>query len=96
MGVNLPAHLVVIKSTMQYVNSGFAEYGESQVLQMIGRAGRPQFDTSATAVIMTKNATKVRLSAVLALAFTGSDNPALPLKSKYDDLINGSQVIESS
>ena len=28
---------------------------------MIGRAGRPQFDTSATAVIMTKNATKVSM-----------------------------------
>ena len=75
MGVNLPAHLVVIKSTMQYVNSGFAEYGESQVLQMIGRAGRPQFDTSATAVIMTKNATKVRkrLQTMVALALTVSD-----------------------
>lgn len=97
MGVNLPAHLVVIKSTMQYVNSGFAEYGESQVLQMIGRAGRPQFDTSATAVIMTKNATKVSMeAAVLALGLAVCDYPALPLKSKYDALINGSQVIESS
>ena len=59
MGVNLPAHLVVVKGTMQYANSGFTEYSESQILQMIGRAGRPQFDTSATAVIMTKNKSKV-------------------------------------
>jgi len=55
MGVNLPAHLVVIKSTQHYTSHGFEEYTESEILQMIGRAGRPQFDTSATAVIMTKS-----------------------------------------
>ncbi|KAG8014030.1 putative ATP-dependent DNA helicase HFM1, partial [Nibea albiflora] len=58
MGVNLPAHLVVIKSTMQYVAGSCEEYSEADMLQMIGRAGRPQFDTSATAVIMTKIQTK--------------------------------------
>lgn len=59
MGVNLPAHLVIVKST-QYYNMGTCEeYPDTQVLQMIGRAGRPQFDTSATAVIMTKNQSKV-------------------------------------
>ncbi|XP_042284250.1 probable ATP-dependent DNA helicase HFM1 isoform X1 [Thunnus maccoyii] len=58
MGVNLPAHLVVIKSTMQYVAGSCEEYSEADLLQMIGRAGRPQFDTSATAVIMTKMQTK--------------------------------------
>ena len=35
----------------------YREYSESQVLQMVGRAGRPQFDTHATAVIMTRNET---------------------------------------
>lgn len=54
MGVNLPAHLVIIKSTQHYTRNGFEEYTESEILQMIGRAGRPQFDTTATAVIMTK------------------------------------------
>uniref|UniRef100_UPI003AAD2253 probable ATP-dependent DNA helicase HFM1 n=1 Tax=Centroberyx gerrardi TaxID=166262 RepID=UPI003AAD2253 len=58
MGVNLPAHLVVIKSTMHYVTGSCEEYSEADLLQMIGRAGRPQFDTSATAVIMTKYQTK--------------------------------------
>lgn len=42
MGVNLPAHLVVIKSTMHYVGGMFEEYSETDILQMIGRAGRPQ------------------------------------------------------
>ncbi|NXW55725.1 HFM1 helicase, partial [Eurystomus gularis] len=60
MGVNLPAHLVVIKSTMHYVGGVFQEYSETDVLQMIGRAGRPQFDTTATAVIMTRWSTRER------------------------------------
>ena len=42
MGVNLPAHLVIIKSTQLYVMAGYQEYTETQMLQMIGRAGRPQ------------------------------------------------------
>ncbi|KAJ3595533.1 hypothetical protein NHX12_004836 [Muraenolepis orangiensis] len=58
MGVNLPAHLVVVKSTIHYVSGSCEEYSEADMLQMIGRAGRPQFDTSATAVIMTKTQTK--------------------------------------
>lgn len=45
MGVNLPAHLVVIKSTMQYVAGSCEEYSEADMLQMIGRAGRPQVMT---------------------------------------------------
>ncbi|RZF42591.1 hypothetical protein LSTR_LSTR001386 [Laodelphax striatellus] len=59
MGVNLPAHLVVIKSTECYMQNEMRPYTDSQILQMIGRAGRPQFDTSAVAVIMTKTTDKV-------------------------------------
>ncbi|XP_064004052.1 probable ATP-dependent DNA helicase HFM1 [Pogoniulus pusillus] len=65
MGVNLPAHLVVIKSTMHYVGGVFQEYSETDILQMIGRAGRPQFDTTATAVIMTRCSTKERYTQML-------------------------------
>ncbi|CAH2096376.1 unnamed protein product [Euphydryas editha] len=59
MGVNLPAHLVIIKNTQQYVNGAYQEYSISTILQMVGRAGRPQFDTEATAVIMTRLQDKV-------------------------------------
>ena len=58
MGVNLPAHLVIVKSTLHYAGGKFREYAPSDVLQMIGRAGRPQFDTSAVSVIMTQNSTR--------------------------------------
>ncbi|KAJ8923069.1 hypothetical protein NQ315_001621 [Exocentrus adspersus] len=58
MGVNLPAHLVIVKSTKCYDNGGFRDYTETAIHQMIGRAGRPQFDTSATALILTSNEDK--------------------------------------
>lgn len=46
-GVNLPAHLVVVKGT-QYFDAkieGYKDMDLTDVLQMLGRAGRPQFDT---------------------------------------------------
>lgn len=62
MGVNLPARLVVIKGTRRYVDavpgtaqeSGYREYEQSICLQMMGRAGRPTYDTQGVAVIMTE------------------------------------------
>lgn len=51
MGVNLPAHLVVIKSTVQYVGGSCEEYSEADLLQMIGRAGRPQVMASTTVTL---------------------------------------------
>lgn len=55
MGVNLPAHLVIIKGTKRFIQGNVTEYDESEILQMIGRAGRPQFDESGVAVIMTRD-----------------------------------------
>lgn len=69
MGVNLPAHLVVVKGTRRYCSGaeapgegrGYKEYDRSTCLQMIGRAGRPQFDTEGVAVIMTLRQVKCSL-----------------------------------
>lgn len=39
-GVNLPAHLVIIKGTQRYrADGGYVEYDRGECLQMIGRAG---------------------------------------------------------
>lgn len=54
MGVNLPCHFVIIKNTVSYQDNGLKEYSDLEVVQMMGRAGRPQFDTSAVAVVVTK------------------------------------------
>ncbi|CEO98245.1 hypothetical protein PBRA_006359 [Plasmodiophora brassicae] len=55
MGVNLPAHLVLVKGTQTYDPTRHAcvEQPASTILQMIGRAGRPQFDSFGVAVVMT-------------------------------------------
>ncbi len=42
IGVNLPAHLVIIKSTKFYSTPVYIDYSITQIMQMIGRAGRPQ------------------------------------------------------
>ncbi|KAL2040972.1 hypothetical protein N7G274_006430 [Stereocaulon virgatum] len=54
VGVNLPCHMVIIKNTVSYQDDGVKEYADLEIMQMLGRAGRPQFDTTAVAVIMTK------------------------------------------
>ncbi|KAK2627341.1 hypothetical protein QTJ16_003307 [Diplocarpon rosae] len=54
VGVNLPCHLVILKGTVGYQDGSLAEYSDLEVMQMLGRAGRPQFDDSAVAVIMTR------------------------------------------
>lgn len=55
VGINLPAHLVVIKSTSQYVaGKGIEDLSDLTLLQMAGRAGRPQFDDHGVCVIMTR------------------------------------------
>jgi antiviral helicase SLH1 len=59
-GVNLPAHLVVVKGT-QFFDAklgGYKDMDLTDVLQMLGRAGRPQFDTSGIARIFTQNSKK--------------------------------------
>ena len=54
-GVNLPAHTVIIKGTEVYnPNSGlWEELSQLDVMQMLGRAGRPQFDKQGVGVIIT-------------------------------------------
>ena len=65
-GVNLPAHAVVIKGTEIYdaKRGGFVDVGILDVLQIFGRAGRPQFDTSGHGTIIT---THDKLSHYLSL-----------------------------
>jgi activating signal cointegrator complex subunit 3 len=54
-GVNLPAHSVLIKGTQIYdaKQGKFVELSILDVMQIFGRAGRPQFDTSGEGIIIT-------------------------------------------
>lgn len=59
-GVNLPAHLVVIKGTEFYDKklNRYVDMPITDVLQMMGRAGRPQFDNEGVACVFVHDVKK--------------------------------------
>lgn len=59
-GVNLPAYLVVVKGTEFFdaLHCRFVDYPITDVLQMMGRAGRPQFDSEGVACVMVHDIKK--------------------------------------
>eukprot|EP00281_Chroomonas_sp_CCMP1168_P020883 CAMPEP_0206228716 /NCGR_PEP_ID=MMETSP0047_2-20121206/9314_1 /ASSEMBLY_ACC=CAM_ASM_000192 /TAXON_ID=195065 /ORGANISM="Chroomonas mesostigmatica_cf, Strain CCMP1168" /LENGTH=2146 /DNA_ID=CAMNT_0053651971 /DNA_START=50 /DNA_END=6487 /DNA_ORIENTATION=+ len=92
-GVNLPAHTVIIKGTQIYSpeEGKWVELSSLDVMQMMGRAGRPQYDTTGTGIIIT---TYTELQYYLSLL-----NEQLPIESqmvKYlPDLLNAEIVLGS-
>lgn len=56
LGVNTPAHTVLVKDTSRYSNGfGSERLGINEVLQLFGRAGRPGYDTEGRALLIAKN-----------------------------------------
>lgn len=53
-GINTPTHLVIVKGTEFYdaPTKRYVDFPITDILQMIGRAGRPQYDDHGVAVIM--------------------------------------------
>ena len=80
-GVNLPAHLVIIKGTEYFDGKKhqFVDMPLTDVLQMMGRAGRPQFDNEGVAVIFTYEPKKEFLRKFLFEPF--------PLESSFENVI---------
>eukprot|EP00051_Salpingoeca_urceolata_P033013 m.18457 g.18457 ORF g.18457 m.18457 type:complete len:2150 (-) comp5725_c0_seq1:68-6517(-) len=76
-GVNLPAHSVIIKGTQIYSpeKGTWVELSALDVLQMLGRAGRPQYDTQGEGCLITTHA---ELQYYLSLL-----NEQLPVESQY-------------
>ncbi|KAH8741287.1 hypothetical protein FG386_000194 [Cryptosporidium ryanae] len=54
-GVNLPAHTVIIKGTQIYQpeKGEWVELSPLDMLQMIGRGGRPQYDNNGHGIVIT-------------------------------------------
>uniref|UniRef100_A0A8C5MLF8 U5 small nuclear ribonucleoprotein 200 kDa helicase n=1 Tax=Leptobrachium leishanense TaxID=445787 RepID=A0A8C5MLF8_9ANUR len=79
-GVNLPAHTVIIKGT---------QLGALDILQMLGRAGRPQYDTKGEGILITSHG---ELQYYLSLL-----NQQLPIESqmvaKLPDMLNAEVVL---
>ncbi|KAI8461987.1 putative ATP-dependent DNA helicase mer3, partial [Phakopsora pachyrhizi] len=65
VGVSLPSRCVIIRGTSSFKGAnakstdGFKDYSKLDLAQMMGRAGRPQFDTQGVLVIMTSQVDKV-------------------------------------
>ncbi|KAI0780632.1 P-loop containing nucleoside triphosphate hydrolase protein [Trametes elegans] len=64
VGVNLPAHTVVIKGVKLFMNNTSQEYSDLDVMQMMGRAGRPQFDKEGVAIIMCEQELEAKYRAL--------------------------------
>ncbi|KAF8623461.1 hypothetical protein AX15_006245 [Amanita polypyramis BW_CC] len=60
VGVNLPAHTVVVRGVHIYQNNANMEYSDLDIMQMIGRAGRPQFDTEGLAIIICESSLETK------------------------------------
>eukprot|EP00611_Tribonema_gayanum_P026985 TRINITY_DN6549_c0_g3_i1.p1 TRINITY_DN6549_c0_g3~~TRINITY_DN6549_c0_g3_i1.p1 ORF type:complete len:2065 (-),score=717.17 TRINITY_DN6549_c0_g3_i1:1631-7681(-) len=76
-GVNLPAHTVILKGTQMYSpeKGAWVELSPLDVLQMMGRAGRPQYDSEGEGIILTQHS---ELQYYLSL-----NNQQLPIESQY-------------
>ncbi|XP_008218414.1 PREDICTED: DExH-box ATP-dependent RNA helicase DExH12-like [Prunus mume] len=76
-GVNLPAHTVIIKGTQIYdpEKGAWTELSPLDVMQMLGRAGRPQFDSYGEGIIITGHN---ELQYYLSLM-----NQQLPIESQF-------------
>ncbi|XP_061514383.1 probable ATP-dependent DNA helicase HFM1 [Anopheles gambiae] len=81
MGVNLPAYLVVVKSTCNHTGK---EYTDNYVLQMVGRAGRAEFSEDGVAVILTTDGNASRYQRVV----TETAPIESQLRRKLPELLN--------
>ncbi|KFG46102.1 putative activating signal cointegrator 1 complex subunit 3, partial [Toxoplasma gondii GAB2-2007-GAL-DOM2] len=77
-GVNLPARTVIIKGTSVYdsKSGGFRDISVLDVLQIFGRAGRPQYDTRGSAVLITEGHERL-------MRYVGQLTHSLPVESKF-------------
>ena len=76
-GVNLPAHTVIIKGTQIYSpeQGKWVDLTPQDILQMMGRAGRPRTDKTGEGIIITSMSDiKYYLSLI---------NMQLPIESQF-------------
>ncbi|CAK5112329.1 unnamed protein product [Meloidogyne enterolobii] len=101
-GINVPAHLVIVKGTEYYDGKThkYIDFPVTDVLQMIGRAGRPQYDTSAVAVVFVQDVKKNFYKRFLYEPFPVESNllPVLPNHVNAEicsgSIVNRQQIVE--
>ena len=56
LGVNLPAHTVIVRDTSRYSEEeGANKLGVNEVVQLFGRAGRPTYDKEGRALLIARS-----------------------------------------
>ncbi len=53
-GVNVPAFRVIIRDTKRYAGFGWVDIPILEIQQMMGRAGRPRYDSRGEAIVVVK------------------------------------------
>ncbi|CUM63214.1 uncharacterized protein PRCAT00000784001 [Priceomyces carsonii] len=92
-GVNLPAHTVIIKGTDTYSpeKGDWIQLSPQDILQMLGRAGRPRYDKNGEGIIITSQDEIQYYLAIL--------NQQLPIESQFindlPDALNAEIVLGS-
>ncbi|CAE7806857.1 Snrnp200 [Symbiodinium necroappetens] len=90
-GVNLPAHTVIIKGTQVYnpQKGAWDELSSMDMMQMLGRSGRPQYDKTGHGIVITQHS---ELQYYLSLM-----NQQLPIESQVlsvlPDMVNAELVL---
>ncbi|MDP8012252.1 MAG: DEAD/DEAH box helicase, partial [Thermoplasmata archaeon] len=57
-GVNLPARTVIVRDISRFTEDGMVEIPAFEIKQMLGRAGRPKYDSYGEGIIVSKKANK--------------------------------------
>ncbi|MCL5262512.1 MAG: DEAD/DEAH box helicase [Candidatus Marsarchaeota archaeon] len=55
LGVNIPAHTVLVRDLHRHSESGADRIGVNEVMQLFGRAGRPQYDKEGRALLIANS-----------------------------------------
>jgi activating signal cointegrator complex subunit 3 len=94
-GVNFPAHMVIVKGTEFFdaKTKRYVDYPVTDILQMMGRAGRPQFDTSAVACIFAHEPKKNYLKKFLHEPFPVESSLHLQLQNHFNAEISSASVL---
>ncbi len=59
MGINMPAHTVLVRDVSRFDDGAAGMIGVNEMLQLLGRAGRPEYDTEGRALLMAKTPERI-------------------------------------
>ncbi|HVC58526.1 MAG TPA: DEAD/DEAH box helicase [Candidatus Acidoferrales bacterium] len=60
LGVNMPAHTVIVKDITRFNDTHSERIGVNEVMQLFGRAGRPKYDKEGRALLIASTKERVK------------------------------------